>query len=184
MWWQKPGEFNDKSARHRGIDIHDLAGENEMVPLVAVANGTLKFDNSDAAGWGNTLILRFQKGGKSFLAVYAHLPDSAKAFDGQLVQTGDSLGYAGCSGNAGDGKGNCNTYCVVKGSKRSDVHLHFETIEVATDGNLKQVDPSKLLGFEIATGDDQRLYWCESPPLDSFKTSNPSNRSLNRGTRR
>ena len=180
MWWQKPSKFDDKTPRHKGIDIHDLVGENETIPLVAVANGTVKFDNSDAAGWGNTLILPFQKEGKSFLAVYAHLPEAAKALDGRLVQTGESLGYAGCSGNAGDGKGNCNTYCVVKGANRSDVHLHFEIIEIGIDGNLKQVDPSKLLGFEIASGDDQRLYWCDSPPVDSLS----SNRPLKRGNRR
>jgi murein DD-endopeptidase MepM/ murein hydrolase activator NlpD len=141
-WDPELSRFNGRLNQHKGIDIfagnHDASGATQ---LQAVAAGKVFFRS--VTGWGNTVFLPFTIGGDRYYAVYAHLPDSAKAMDGRIVGSAESLGSTGCSGNAGNAQGKCNDYCEVDGSWRSDQHLHFEILDIAK-GN-KPVDPETML---------------------------------------
>lgn len=161
IWTQKESMFSARGGRHGGVDIFDSNGDDENISIAAVTDGKLIYNNLDPTEWGHALILPFKKQNKSYYAVYAHLPAGAKSMDGKSVKLGDNIGVAGCSGNAGDGKGICNNYCVVNGGGRSDIHLHFETIEIADDGTRKKVDPTAVLNFTPVKNSDVRLYACD-----------------------
>ncbi|WP_421693941.1 M23 family metallopeptidase [Aestuariivirga sp.] len=161
IWTQRESLFGARGGRHGGVDIFDSNGDDENIPISAISDGKLIYNNLDPTEWGNALILPFRKDNKNYYAVYAHLPSSSKSLDGKQVKLGDNIGIAGCTGNAGDGKGNCNNYCLVNGGGRSDIHLHFETIEIGDDGKRKKVDPTTILNFVPSKNSDIRLYACD-----------------------
>jgi Peptidase family M23 len=163
FWVQGPSAFNARDGRMKGVDLHDLPGDSEQVPIIAAADGILTFADGDTQGWGNALLLPFVQNGSTFIAVYANLPATAKELDGRKVRAGDSLGSSGCSENSGDGIGHCNSFCVVNGFARSDAHLHFEMIKV--DGvSFSKVAPTEVIGFQPERAQDQHFYSFETAP--------------------
>lgn len=159
-WWTDPSMYGARGGSHNGLDLMHGA-PNESIPLIAAVDGQIIYNNADPNGWGHALIIPFEKDTEKYMAVYAHLPPSAKAMDGKKVKVGDSLGFAGCSGNAGDGNGKCNNYCSVSSASRaSDIHLHFGVLKKSPTG-ASPVDPLSILPFAIKTGPPRRLYVCQ-----------------------
>ncbi|MCP2156375.1 UNVERIFIED_ORG: murein DD-endopeptidase MepM/ murein hydrolase activator NlpD [Rhizobium sp. SLBN-170] len=158
-WWQQPSKFNGRGGNHKGIDIFgdDMQGATDVF---AVTSGTLIFNNRDPNGWGNALIIPFDKDNQSYFAVYAHLPATAQKLDGKKVKKGDSIGTTGCTGNAGDGAGNCNTHCLWSGQRRTDEHLHFEIIKRSDTGN-ESVDPIAVTNLSVASDNRSFRASCE-----------------------
>jgi hypothetical protein len=155
MWTQKPSGFKSRNGRQTGVDLHDFAGTSETLNLLAVASGRLTFSNSDSSNWKNALLLPFKKDGVTYLAVYTGLPDNTKEQDGKSVSAADQIGSIGC----GLRSERCNTSCLVNGAYRSEIHIHFEMIQV---GDVYQkVDPKTVLpNFQPHHGTDEHIYDC------------------------
>ena len=98
------GDPRDNGLRpHHGTDIM----APQMTPVRAAAPGTIEKLFASAAG-GTTLYLRTAQ--RDWTLYYAHLAGYAPGLhEGQVVRTGDVLGYVGDTGNAGAG----------------NYHLHF-----------------------------------------------------------
>lgn len=162
-WWRDPSGFEARGGMHKGMDlIHGIPDEN--IPLLAAVDGQLIYNNSSPNGWGHAIIIPFEKDQIKYLAVYAHLPPSAKSLDGKIVKLGDSLGQAGCSGNAGNGSGQCNNYCRINAAlNASDVHLHFELLKKDPNGATSNVpvNPTSVIPLTIKDGPPRRLYVCQ-----------------------
>ena len=146
-WWQLPSKYGSRGNRHGGLDLigDDYLGSTK---IYAIANGRLSFSAKDKFGWGNALVLPFRIGGVEHFAIYAHLPDDSRYKHNQRVTGGQSMGTTGCTGNSGDGRGNCNTYCEWAGQKRTDEHLHFEVVKL-TNGKFEKLDPVSILNLKI-----------------------------------
>ena len=87
------GAGRDRGARkHEGIDIFAPL----RTPALAAANGMITQVGQNNLG-GKVIFLRPQ--GKNYTLYYAHL-DTQTVHEGALVQTGDTLGLVGNTGNA------------------------------------------------------------------------------------
>lgn len=167
IWWQEASKYHARDGKHGGVDLigDDFLGSTN---IFAVVDGVVHFSNRDRLGWGNALIQDFQISGVTYYAVYAHLPDSARQLNGRKVKKGESLGVTACTGNAGDGNGNCNVYCHSNGMNRTDEHLHFEVLRKGEAKN-ESVDPTSIIKFSIASDGQKTRYICEKshtmPPL-------------------
>lgn len=143
-WQPDMSQFNARpGGRHNGIDVFDSKHAGGDSSLVAVARAQVFYRN--VKGWGHTIFLPFKIGGDSFYAVYAHLDSGARNLDGKIFSQGQKLFSTGCTGNAGDGKGNCNNYCKVGDAFRTDEHLHFEILHRNASPVNKPVDPTKII---------------------------------------
>ncbi len=121
------GDPRDNGLRpHHGIDIM----APQMTPVRAAAPGTIEKLFLSAAG-GTTLYLRTAQ--RDWTLYYAHLAGYAPGVhEGQVVRTGDLLGYVGDTGNAGAG----------------NFHLHFGMMRTTSDQHWYQgedVDPYPYL---------------------------------------
>jgi murein DD-endopeptidase MepM/ murein hydrolase activator NlpD len=117
------GDPRDNGARgHHGTDIM----APQMTPVRAAAPGTIEKLFVSRAG-GTTLYLRTAQ--RDWTLYYAHLAGYAPGLhEGQVVHTGDVLGYVGDTGDAGPG----------------NYHLHFGLVRTAPDQHWYQgqdVDP-------------------------------------------
>jgi murein DD-endopeptidase MepM/ murein hydrolase activator NlpD len=99
------------SSNHLAIDYAARLGE----PILAAADGIVKFADA-VKGYGNRIEIAH---GGSTKSTYSHL-SGFNVRDGQAVNKGDVIGYAGKTGTA------------------TGVHLHYEVLV-----NGKKVDPSK-----------------------------------------
>lgn len=107
------GDARDGGRRsHEGIDIFAARG----TPVIAAADGTVGRVGDNRLG-GKVVWLRPESGGINLY--YAHL-DSQLVDPGQLVRTGDTLGFMGNTGNA----------------RTTPPHLHFGVY-----GTGRAVDP-------------------------------------------
>lgn len=96
------GDTRDAGARnHEGIDIFSP----RYTPVLAVADGVVTSVTNNNLG-GKVVFMRPR--GRDFVVYYAHL-DSQLVRSGQQVQTGDTLGLIGNTGNA----------------RNTPPHLHF-----------------------------------------------------------
>ena len=169
MWWQQPSTYDGRGGSHKGIDL--IGGTfTGATPIFAVTKGRLVFSDRDSGGWGNALIIPFEVDKISYFAVYAHLPASAKSLDGRSVTKGAPIGTTGCSGNSGDGNGNCNSYCFWSGQDRTDEHLHFEILKKTETGN-EPVDPVDFLKLTVAK--DGRQFRAKCEKIDSLASTYP-----------
>ena len=89
-----------KGQPHTGIDY----GCPEGTPILASADGLVKFAEMDNTGYGNTVIIEHYD---TKATLYAHL-SAIKVVVNQIVFQGDVIGYSGSSGNV------------------TGPHLHFE----------------------------------------------------------
>ena len=126
------GDARDGGARaHRGIDIMAPRG----TPVIAAAPGTVEKLFESRAG-GTTLYVRSPS--RRVIYYYAHLAGYAPGVrEGVIVRTGDPLGYAGDTGNAGAG----------------NYQLHFGVAMTRPDERWHQgvdVDPYPLLAGKPA----------------------------------
>jgi hypothetical protein len=158
-WWQYPSTYASRGGRQRGIDIFSTTRPNN---LMAFATGVLTYVH-DRDGWGHTLLLAFNQGGKDYVAVYANLPPAIRLLDSRRVRAGDALGVTSeCS--RGDHQGSCNTFCRTEdGVKASDDHLHFEILDPTTcdKGTCTGVDPSMLRNMSVRDNRRREVYACE-----------------------
>lgn len=99
------GQARDHGLRgHHGTDIPAPRG----TPVVAAAPGKVEKLFFSNGGGGTTIYIRSPDGRWSYY--YAHLEGYAPGLhEGQLVQAGETIGFVGDSGNAGEG----------------NTHLHF-----------------------------------------------------------
>jgi hypothetical protein len=134
-----------------------FSGTEQVIAPLAVADGKLVFHNADTTGWGNALLLAFRSGNQPYIAVYAHLPASAKTLDGKQVTVGAGLGQAGCTGVAGNGNGKCNDDCDVGPQRSTDIHVHFELL-TKQNGLVVSIDPQSVIGFSVDKDTTKRLY--------------------------
>lgn len=89
------GEGRDENARkHEGIDIFAAKG----TPAIAAEKGTVTSVGQNTLGG---LIVFMQPEGRDYNLYYAHL-DTQLVHNGQQVNTGDTLGLVGNTGNAKD----------------------------------------------------------------------------------
>jgi murein DD-endopeptidase MepM/ murein hydrolase activator NlpD len=121
------GDPRDNGLRpHHGTDIM----APQMTPVRAAAPGTIEKLFVSVAG-GTTLYLRTAQ--RDWTLYYAHLAGYAPGVhEGQVVRTGDVLGYVGDTGNAGPG----------------NYHLHFGMMRTTPDQHWYQgedVDPYPYL---------------------------------------
>lgn len=143
--------------KHEGIDLFAAF----RTPVVAVASGTVTRVNETAIG-GKVVWLRPED--KNYTLYYAHL-DSQLVQDGQRVQTGDTLGLMGNTGNA----------------RSTSPHLHFGiyTFNGAVDP-LPFVDPvenapekisasTNLIG-KLARNGSASTYLYDQPNTNSPET--------------
>jgi hypothetical protein len=160
MWWQDASRFNARAGRHLGIDIFgdDRLGGSD---IYAVASGVLSYSANDLSNWGHAVTLPFTRNGETLLAVYAHLPPSAKELHGRAIKQGALFGVTGCSGNSGDGAGKCNTYCTYAGSPRTDEHLHFEVLKKTTTG-WEKVNPLLYIPLVVENSSQRFIARCDS----------------------
>ena len=117
------GERRDNGLRvHHGTDIM----APPMTPVRAAVPGTIE-KLFVSAGGGTTLYLRTAQ--RDWTLYYAHLAGYASGLrEGQVVRTGDVLGFVGDTGNAGAG----------------NYHLHFGLTRTTPDQHWYQgedVDP-------------------------------------------
>jgi murein DD-endopeptidase MepM/ murein hydrolase activator NlpD len=178
MWWQDASKFNARGGQHKGADLIGGSFQSSM-PIYAVVPGKIVFSNKDPSGWGNALIIPFEQSGESYFAVYAHLPAAAKSFDGKAVTAGAPLGTTGCTGNSGDGSGNCNIYCLWSGQTRTDEHLHFAILHKTATGN-DPVDPIPLLNITVANDNRQFRVLCEGQVVTAHQQIGASRRPAQR----
>ncbi len=87
---------------HQGQDV----GANCGTPLGRCPAGKVVYRGTDGGGYGNYLVINVA--GSKNAEVYAHLKRKAKVKQGDNVETGESIGQVGETGNA------------------SGCHLHFE----------------------------------------------------------
>lgn len=161
MWWQAASKFKARSGRHLGIDIYGDDGEGST-QIYAVTSGILSYSSADLTNWWHVLTLPFKSGNEILMAVYAHLPPSASRLHGKRVTAGEAIGTTGCSGNSGDGRGNCNTYCDYRGRFRTDEHLHFEVLK-KNDSGWEKVDPLSYIPKNISDKGSRFLARCKDP---------------------
>lgn len=127
--WGDPRENGLRE--HHGTDIVAAAG----TPVIAAAPGRIEKLWNSAAG-GITLYVRSPK--RTWLYYYAHLTGYAPGVhEGQVVKTGDPLGFVGDTGNAGAG----------------NYHLHFGLTRTAPEQHWyegRDVDPYPYLAGKPA----------------------------------
>ena len=162
-WWQGASRWKSRGGRHLGLDIIEFREEvSEISRIRAVANGVVYYSNTNLEGWGHALLLAFKKGGQKYLAVYAHLPETSRKWDGKVVEARQSLGVTGCSGNAGNTKGQCNNHCDVGKFFASDMHLHYEILRVTKkEKKPTPVNPLKVIPFKVEFSSKRRLVTCQ-----------------------
>jgi murein DD-endopeptidase MepM/ murein hydrolase activator NlpD len=115
---------------HQGWDL--LAGPG--TPVYAIADGELTSHFSSS--YGKTATLKFQHGGRTYYAFYAHL--SVVFVTNASVGEGAVIGLTGMSGNA-------------NGIPLSEAHLHFEvrTMAAPHSGLHGRIDPGEVLGYSV-----------------------------------
>lgn len=122
--WGDPRENGLRE--HHGTDIPAPAG----TPVVAAARGVVEKLWTSAAG-GTTVYVRSPK--KDWTYYYAHLSGYASGLhEGQVVKTGDPIGFVGDTGNAGAG----------------NFHLHFGLTRTTPDQHWyegRDIDPYPYL---------------------------------------
>ncbi|WP_236697456.1 M23 family metallopeptidase [Sphingomonas sp. Leaf357] len=127
--WGDPRENGLRE--HHGTDIIAAAG----TPVIAAAPGRIEKLWTSAAG-GITLYVRSPK--RTWLYYYAHLSGYAPGVhEGQVVKTGDPLGFVGDTGNAGTG----------------NYHLHFGLTRTTPEQHWyegRDVDPFPYLAGKPA----------------------------------
>lgn len=87
---------------HQGLDLLGKCG----TPLVAARGGTVYYNDYQASGAGNYLVINVKGSGQSH--VYMHMPERSPLKVGTKVKTGQRIGFVGTTGRS------------------SACHLHFE----------------------------------------------------------
>lgn len=126
------GDPRDNGLRaHHGTDI--MAAPN--TPVLAAADGVVEKLWTSAAG-GTTVYVRSPR--RNWVYYYAHLNGYAAGLhEGQILRTGDEIGYVGDTGNAGAG----------------NYHLHFGLTHTRPEERWYQgqdVDPYPYLAGKPA----------------------------------
>ncbi|OYY68239.1 MAG: peptidase M23 [Sphingomonas sp. 28-63-12] len=129
--WGDPRDNGQRA--HHGTDIIAPAG----MPVVAAAAGVVEKLSVSAAG-GTTIYIRSPDRRWSYY--YAHLANYAPGLhEGQLVETGEMIGFVGDTGNAGLG----------------NYHLHFGLSQMRTADGWWQgtpIDPYPSLAGKTGPG--------------------------------
>jgi murein DD-endopeptidase MepM/ murein hydrolase activator NlpD len=119
---------------HNGIDIAGPAG----IPIYAVADGEVIYTDSSDQAYGNWVAIKHNiktsSGSQEIVSLSAHMR-SFKVKPGQLVSTGDIIGYEGNTGN---------TTKKLYGPERG-YHIHFGIYDIEGFG-VNQGAYSKLYG--------------------------------------
>ncbi|RWQ57834.1 hypothetical protein [Mesorhizobium sp.] len=150
-WDPKMSTFGGRpGGKHSGVDVFDTNHSNGKSQIRSVAAGKAFYRN--VGDWGHTLFLPFRLNGKDYYSVYAHLDARARGLDGKIFRQNEVMYTTGCSGNAGDGQGLCNDYCMIGGVYRTDEHLHFEVLDRSTAN--KPIDPKLVLPNWIPASDE------------------------------
>ncbi len=89
------------SASHMGLDI----GGNNMVPIKAIASGTISYSGSASSGWGLKAIITTKHKGNTWTHLYGHMNpatyNSIKSkLNGREVVRGQQIGNVGTTGNS------------------------------------------------------------------------------------
>ncbi|MFB5660921.1 murein hydrolase activator EnvC family protein [Alteribacillus sp. HJP-4] len=118
-------EYGQRWGRmHHGIDIG--SGGRSGIPIVAAESGTV-VNSSYMNGYGNTVMISHNIGGKQITTLYAHM-SSTKVSSGQSISRGDQIGVMGETGAS------------------QGVHLHFEVHEGSWNGSKSNsVNPRNYL---------------------------------------
>ena len=157
-WCPKQSKFEGPrpgGAKHAGADLFSHRRET----LLAITAGTIEYRPPQPAGWGNHIYLYFKRGGVKYVAVYAHIDASSQFSGPKSVVAGESIGSAGCSGNAGDA-GACWRTFRCHDKIAAEDHLHLELFR-ADDPDVK-LDPIAFFGWTVKFSDDQSCSECGS----------------------
>jgi murein DD-endopeptidase MepM/ murein hydrolase activator NlpD len=113
------GDARGSTRLHEGVDIMGSAG----LPVFAVVAGVLtqRYTNTGTAGWGWTL---YDASTKTTYKYFHLAEDAVGLVEGSSVSAGQTIGYVGNSGTAGE----------------NNFHLHFEVRP-----NNVAIDPLPLL---------------------------------------
>lgn len=136
---KKPASSSEKDlqdyGRHEGIDLRAVDGAGKVVPVLAVADGTVVWasdkrrSDGKPSDYGWHVIIDH---GNNYLTWYCHL-SVLYTVAGRIVMQGDELGLSGSTGNS------------------TGVHLHFNIQDLINglDGYVvsKVIDPAPMLGL-------------------------------------
>jgi hypothetical protein len=115
---------------HSGIDY----GMATNTPIIATANGTVITVQTSSTGYGNRIVIKHDN---EYRTLYAHL-NMLSVSNGQIVKSGDIIGYSGSTGNS------------------SGPHLHFGVYRnQVTADERNATDPYGWRG----TSTDPLNYW-------------------------
>ncbi len=132
------GDARDGGARsHQGVDIF----APRWTPVVATTSGTVSFVGTNRLG-GNVVWLRDSQRGYSYY--YAHLEEQS-AQRGQRVESGDTLGFVGNSGNAITTPTHLHFGVYVRG--RGAVNPYWYLYSSPADPRPVAVDSDQLGGW-------------------------------------
>ena len=119
-----------KPKPHQGVDLKAAVGTD----IKSVENGEvvrIVKNPNDKEGYGSYIVIKFEKGGKTYYALYGHLSEIGSDISaGTKITAGQVLGKTGNTGNA---------YNMSKANE----HLHFElnTSDTWGKGIGTRIDP-------------------------------------------
>lgn len=117
---KREAEFDGMSTYHKGIDI----STSKRTAIVAAAPGKVIFAGWHSGGYGYCVIIDHENGYKT---LYAHMYAKPVVSVGERVYQGEKLGGQGMTGSA------------------NGIHLHFEVIKVASNGDESRINPRNFL---------------------------------------
>ena len=161
--WPITSRYNSNSSIRSGYHTGTDFGAASGTPVGAAIGGTV-LNKSWGKAWGNHVIIH---GDNGLYYLYAHF--SRKAVNGGKVNTGQTIGYVGSTGNS------------------TGPHLHFEVQKSASWARGNEVDPgpyvtSGLLGDSSAIQVSSPIANSDAS-FDVASSNNGSNISSNTSSR-
>ncbi len=79
---------------------HNTAPTDAGLPVLASADGTVRFAAFASCGYGNTIMVEHNVAGNVFYTMYAHMEDTLLVATGDTVRQGQAMGYIGRTGTS------------------------------------------------------------------------------------
>ena len=168
-WKPQSSRWHGRGGKHKGLDLFC----HSLTPLYAAVAGNAEYnDTRNPTGWGNFIMLYFQKDGTNYIAVYAHLDASSKFAGTKAFTAGAQIGLSGCSGNAGK-NGICHRNFRCSEYTCIEDHLHLELLKLKT-GGFDKINPQAFFGWGIKFENDNTNELCSEANLQYQTVGTPA----------